>query len=75
MTGVKLNDAAAVKVQSILEEVARTLQGLEDKLNLLDSGCGDGDCGSTHAVGAKGKPRSFSNSQNDFIVMFKIQNT
>ena len=74
MTGVKLSDAAAVKVQSILEEVARTLQGLEDKLNLLDSGCGDGDCGSTHAVGAKGRPRSFSDL-NDFIMMFKIQNT
>ena len=56
MTGVRLTEAAAAKIYTILEEVARTLQGLEDKLNLLDSGCGDGDCGSTHAVGAKGKP-------------------
>ena len=23
-------------------------------MNGLDSGCGDGDCGSTHAAGAKG---------------------
>ena len=27
---------------------------MEEKLNLLDSGSGDGDCGSTLALGAKG---------------------
>jgi hypothetical protein len=30
------------------------LLGMEEKLNQLDSGSGDGDCGSTLAAGAKG---------------------
>jgi len=51
--GVSLTKEGGARVVSILEAAASSLVNLEDRLNQLDSGCGDGDCGSTHALGAK----------------------
>ena len=55
MKGVSLSIAGAGTVTKILQEAAAAILGIEERLNTLDSGCGDGDCGSTHAVGVKGK--------------------
>ena len=46
---MSLSSEGAQKVASILSEVSKALIDMEKKLNQLDSGCGDGDCGSTHA--------------------------
>jgi len=54
MKGVGYGAEGVAKVKSILRDATNALIKLEDKLNGLDSGCGDGDCGSTHAAGAKG---------------------
>jgi len=53
LKGVKLSPAGVDKLKAILSTAARDLLTMEESLNLLDSGCGDGDCGSTHATGAK----------------------
>ena len=41
-------------LQRILESLCKNMIDLEDELNRLDAGSGDGDCGSTMAYGAKG---------------------
>jgi len=51
--GVKLGSKGEEIVKTTLEKVTSTLISMEGKLNELDSGCGDGDCGSTLATGAK----------------------
>jgi len=53
LKGVKLSPSGVDKLRAILSTAARDLLAMEESLNLLDSGCGDGDCGSTHAIGAK----------------------
>ena len=40
-------------IRNILDAITKDLMGMEEKLNHLDSGSGDGDCGSTLASGAK----------------------
>ena len=40
-------------MRAALSRVTEVLTGMEEKLNLLDSGAGDGDCGSTLAGGAR----------------------
>ncbi|KAF2350546.1 DhaL domain [Trinorchestia longiramus] len=49
----ELSDDAAATVRAILRDVASTAPDWTDQLNQLDSGCGDGDCGSTIASGAQ----------------------
>ena len=51
--GVKFGSHGEKIVKSSLEKVTSTLISMEGRLNELDSGCGDGDCGSTLATGAK----------------------
>jgi len=51
--GVTLSAEGADKVTTILSAASKALIDLEARLNQLDSGCGDGDCGSTHAQGAR----------------------
>ena len=51
--GASLSGEGAARVKLVLETLTEDLISLEDKLNLLDSGSGDGDCGSTLAAGAK----------------------
>ncbi|NWR50823.1 TKFC cyclase, partial [Regulus satrapa] len=41
------------RVQRVLERVCSTLLDIKDKLNDLDRGAGDGDCGHTHAQAAQ----------------------
>ncbi|NWI07675.1 TKFC cyclase, partial [Tichodroma muraria] len=41
------------QVQRVLERVCSTLLDMQDKLNELDRGAGDGDCGHTHARAAQ----------------------
>ena len=57
--GVQLGAEGESMVKEILTEMMKTLIGLEGKLNELDSGSGDGDCGSTLAAGAKGELDKF----------------
>lgn len=42
------------RVERVLERVCSTLLDIQDKLNELDRGAGDGDCGHTHARAAQG---------------------
>uniref|UniRef100_A0A8D2NX09 Triokinase/FMN cyclase n=1 Tax=Zosterops lateralis melanops TaxID=1220523 RepID=A0A8D2NX09_ZOSLA len=42
-----------VRVQRVLERVCSTLLDMQDRLNELDRGAGDGDCGHTHARAAQ----------------------
>ncbi|NXB59455.1 TKFC cyclase, partial [Struthidea cinerea] len=42
-----------VRVERVLERVCSTLLDIQDKLNELDRGAGDGDCGHTHARAAQ----------------------
>jgi len=51
--GPRLSSGGSSKVKKVLESAANLLISMEEELNLLDSGCGDGDCGSTHARGAR----------------------
>merc|ERR1711973_245971 len=51
--GPSLGSSGAAKVKKIIENVANNLIKLEEELYVLDSGCGDGDCGATHARGAR----------------------
>ena len=51
--GVELGQEGAGRLRKILETVTADLVELEEKLNLLDSGSGDGDCGSTLTAGAR----------------------
>ena len=53
MKGAKLGSEGEEKVKAALEELTKQLISMEQRLNELDSGCGDGDCGSTLAAGAK----------------------
>lgn len=53
MKGVSLSEEGSRIVGKILQESAEAILSIEDRLNTLDSGCGDGDCGLTHAVGVK----------------------
>ena len=43
--GVELGEAAAGKVRLVLETLTADLISLEERLNTLDRGSGDGDCG------------------------------
>lgn len=51
--GAGLGAAGAGLVRRVLETAAADILALEDRLNILDSGSGDGDCGSTLAAGAR----------------------
>ena len=51
--GASLSGEGAARVKLVLDTLTEDLMSLEDKLNLLDSGSGDGDCGSTLAAGAR----------------------
>jgi len=51
--GVKLGSDGEQIVKTTLEKITSSLVSMEAKLNELDSGCGDGDCGSTLTAGAK----------------------
>ena len=53
MKGAKLGSEGEEKVKAALEGLTSQLISMEQRLNELDSGCGDGDCGSTLAAGAK----------------------
>ena len=53
MKGAKLESEGEEKVKAALEGLTCQLINMEQRLNELDSGCGDGDCGSTLAAGAK----------------------
>ena len=53
MKGAKLEPEGEGKVKAALEGLTGQLISMEQRLNELDSGCGDGDCGSTLAAGAK----------------------
>ena len=53
MKGAKLGEEGEKKVKEALEGLTRDLVAMEQRLNELDSGSGDGDCGSTLAAGAK----------------------
>ncbi|NWY43398.1 TKFC cyclase, partial [Sylvia atricapilla] len=43
----------SARVQRVLERVCSTLLDMQDRLNELDRGAGDGDCGHTHARAAQ----------------------
>ncbi|XP_037993244.1 triokinase/FMN cyclase [Motacilla alba alba] len=43
----------AARVERVLQRVCSTLLDMKDKLNELDRGAGDGDCGHTHAQAAQ----------------------
>ncbi|XP_066408332.1 triokinase/FMN cyclase [Molothrus aeneus] len=49
-TGTGLSTA---RVQRVLQRVCSTLLDMKEKLNELDRGAGDGDCGHTHAQAAQ----------------------
>ncbi|NWV72551.1 TKFC cyclase, partial [Dasyornis broadbenti] len=54
----KLQDGAgtgpgSARAQRVLERVCSTLLDMQDQLNELDRGAGDGDCGHTHARAAQ----------------------
>ena len=51
--GVELGEVGAGRLRKILETLTADLTVLEEKLNILDSGSGDGDCGSTLTAGAR----------------------
>jgi len=51
--GVKLGPVGEQVVRTALEKATSALINMEARLNELDSGSGDGDCGSTIAAGAK----------------------
>ena len=53
MKGAKLGEEGEGKVRAALEGLTSQLISMEQRLNELDSGSGDGDCGSTLAAGAK----------------------
>ena len=53
MKGAKLEPEGEGKVRAALEGLTGQLISMEQRLNELDSGSGDGDCGSTLAAGAK----------------------
>ena len=53
MKGAKLEPEGEGKVRAALEGLTSQLISMEQRLNELDSGSGDGDCGSTLAAGAK----------------------
>ena len=53
MKGAKLGSEGEEKVKAALEGLTSQLISMEQRLNELDSGSGDGDCGSTLAAGAK----------------------
>ncbi|OWK57506.1 Bifunctional ATP-dependent dihydroxyacetone kinase/FAD-AMP lyase (cyclizing) [Lonchura striata] len=44
---------STARVERVLQRVCSTLLGMRDKLNELDRGAGDGDCGHTHAQAAQ----------------------
>uniref|UniRef100_A0A4W3GTG9 Triokinase/FMN cyclase n=1 Tax=Callorhinchus milii TaxID=7868 RepID=A0A4W3GTG9_CALMI len=48
----------AKQLKGILGEISTVLLSMEEELNQLDREGGDGDCGSTHARGARGQPVS-----------------
>ncbi|XP_075227967.1 triokinase/FMN cyclase-like isoform X1 [Lycorma delicatula] len=47
LTGPELPPHEADVLKNCLQAIAYSLKSSETKLNLLDSGCGDGDCGTT----------------------------
>ena len=51
--GASLSGEGEAILKRILETVTESLISMEEKLNQLDSGSGDGDCGSTLAAGAR----------------------
>ncbi|CAG0883596.1 unnamed protein product [Cyprideis torosa] len=51
--GPKLSEAQSKLLKQILTSVVDDLIDSEDRINELDRGCGDGDCGTTLAIAAK----------------------
>lgn len=45
---------STARVERVLQRVCSTLLDMKEKLNELDRGAGDGDCGHTHAQAAQG---------------------
>ena len=58
--GAGLGEEGTRKVKLVLETLTADLLGLEERLNALDRGSGDGDCGSTLAAGARAVQASLS---------------
>ncbi|KAK0161994.1 hypothetical protein PV327_008378 [Microctonus hyperodae] len=52
--GRKLNEHESALLKRCLENACNAIIEHRDKLNDLDRGCGDGDCGSTHSLLANG---------------------
>jgi dihydroxyacetone kinase len=52
-SAVKLTPAQVQLFRSVITSVCKALMQSEEKLNLLDSGCGDGDCGTTLKNGSE----------------------
>lgn len=65
--GPALNEEEENLLRKCLENACRAITEKENEINELDSGCGDGDCGSTMRRLATGKLRAF------FSLSTKIQ--
>ena len=55
-------------MRKCLSSICIALVSVEDELNQLDRGGGDGDCGSTLKTGAEGK----RNNETDDIMILKL---
>ena len=51
--GASLSKPGEEIIRNIIDTLTKDLMNMEDRLNQLDSGAGDGDCGTTLASGAK----------------------
>jgi len=52
-SAIQLTPAQVELFRSVIQSVCKALIQSEERLNLLDSGCGDGDCGTTLKNGAE----------------------
>lgn len=55
LTGPEIDDVEAVILKRCLDKITFSLKEAEQRLNTLDSGCGDGDCGTTLRHFVEGK--------------------
>lgn len=62
--GRKLNEHECALLKRCLANACNAIIKHEDKLNDLDRGCGDGDCGSTHSLLANGRRLKKEKLQN-----------
>ena len=63
--GVKFGSHGEKIVMSSLEKMTSILTSMEGRLNELDNGCGDGDCGLTLAIG----PKQFKQPCRDYPML------